>query len=95
MWGWLCVRARHRTAPAIGQGGYVAGRVWGGAGVRQGGCRAGWYWAGPAFGGAWGQPFLIGPGTIHVAHTTQERIAKSQLAEAVTIYKQLVERLTR
>jgi acetylornithine deacetylase len=49
----------------------------------------------PAFNGAWGQPFLIGPGTIHVAHTTQERIAKSQLAEAVTLYKQLVERLSR
>jgi acetylornithine deacetylase len=49
----------------------------------------------PAFDGAWGQPFLIGPGTIHVAHTAQERIAKSQLAEAVTIYKQLVERLSR
>ena len=49
----------------------------------------------PAFGGAWGQPFLIGPGTIHVAHTTQERIAKTQLTEAVVLYKQLVERLSR
>jgi acetylornithine deacetylase len=49
----------------------------------------------PAFGGAWGQPFLIGPGAIHVAHTTQERIAKSQLTEAVILYKQLVERLSR
>ena len=27
----------------------------------------------PAFGGAWGEPFLIGPGTIHVAHTLEER----------------------
>jgi acetylornithine deacetylase len=49
----------------------------------------------PAFGGAWGQPFLIGPGTIHVAHTSQERIAKSQLTEAVVLYKELVERLSR
>jgi acetylornithine deacetylase len=49
----------------------------------------------PAFGGAWGQPFLIGPGTIHVAHTSQERIAKSQLTEAVILYKELVERLSR
>jgi acetylornithine deacetylase len=49
----------------------------------------------PAFGGAWGQPFLIGPGTIHVAHTGQERIAKSQLTEAVILYKELVERLSR
>ena len=23
----------------------------------------------PAFEGAWGQPFLFGPGSIHVAHT--------------------------
>ena len=23
----------------------------------------------PAFGGAWGKPYLIGPGSIHVAHT--------------------------
>ena len=49
----------------------------------------------PAFDGAWGQPFLIGPGTIHVAHTAEERIAKSQLTDAVKIYKQLVERLSR
>ncbi len=47
----------------------------------------------PAFGNAWGQPFLIGPGSIHVAHTSEERIPKSQLIEAVTIYKSLVERL--
>jgi len=49
----------------------------------------------PAFGTAWGQPFLLGPGTIHVAHTTEERIAKSQLTEAVGIYSQLVERLSQ
>src|SRR5208282_5628491 len=23
----------------------------------------------PTFGGAWGEPFLIGPGSIHLAHT--------------------------
>jgi acetylornithine deacetylase len=49
----------------------------------------------PAFGKAWGQPFLIGPGTIHVAHTSEERIAKSELTAAVELYKQLVERLSR
>jgi acetylornithine deacetylase len=49
----------------------------------------------PAFGEAWGQPFLIGPGTIHVAHTNEERIAKSELTAAVELYKQLVERLSR
>jgi acetylornithine deacetylase len=47
----------------------------------------------PAFGDAWGQPYLIGPGNIHVAHTSEERIPKAELAEAVTLYKQLVERL--
>ncbi len=47
----------------------------------------------PAFAGAWGQPFLIGPGSIHVAHTNEERIAKSELIEAVGLYRQLVERL--
>jgi acetylornithine deacetylase len=47
----------------------------------------------PAFGGAWGQPFLLGPGTIHVAHTSEERIPKAQLQEAIGMYQQLVRRL--
>jgi acetylornithine deacetylase len=47
----------------------------------------------PAFGNAWGQPFLLGPGTIHVAHTSEERIPKSQLHEAIGIYQNLVRRL--
>lgn len=47
----------------------------------------------PAFGGAWGKPFLLGPGTIHVAHTSEERVPKAQLLEAVTIYKTMVKRL--
>ena len=49
----------------------------------------------PAFGTAWGQPFLLGPGTIHVAHTTEERIAKADLTAAVEIYSKLVERLSQ
>jgi acetylornithine deacetylase len=49
----------------------------------------------PAFGDAWGKPFLIGPGSIHVAHTNDERIPKDELSEAVHIYRRLVERLTR
>src|SRR5690348_14239389 len=49
----------------------------------------------PTFNGAWGEPFLIGPGSIHVAHTTEERIPKSELMEAVVLYRQLVERLGR
>jgi len=47
----------------------------------------------PTFENAWGQPFLIGPGSIHVAHTAHERIAKSELAAAVDIYAQLVRQL--
>jgi acetylornithine deacetylase len=47
----------------------------------------------PTFGEAWGKPFLIGPGSIHVAHTAEERIAKKELAEAVEIYARMVTRL--
>ena len=47
----------------------------------------------PAFGGAWGKPFLIGPGNIHLAHTAEERIAKKELLEAVSLYQKLVEKL--
>jgi acetylornithine deacetylase len=49
----------------------------------------------PAFNGAWGEPYLLGPGSIHVAHTSEERIPKYQLEEAVGIYASLVERLGR
>jgi acetylornithine deacetylase len=41
----------------------------------------------------WGTPFLIGPGSIRVAHTAEERIAKRQLREAVPIYANMVKRL--
>ncbi len=47
----------------------------------------------PAFNGAWGEPYLMGPGTIHVAHTSEERVPKTQLLEAVTIYQTMVKRL--
>jgi acetylornithine deacetylase len=47
----------------------------------------------PAFGEAWGTPFLIGPGSIHVAHTLEERVPKRQLADAVGIYQTMVKRL--
>ncbi|MCC6344534.1 MAG: M20/M25/M40 family metallo-hydrolase [Bryobacterales bacterium] len=47
----------------------------------------------PAFGGAWGQPFLLGPGTIHVAHTSEERVPKGQLLEAVEIYQRMAKSL--
>src|SRR5208337_4679151 len=49
----------------------------------------------PAFGGQWGEPFLIGPGSIHVAHTLEERVAKSQLTEAVELYQRIVRHLCK
>ena len=48
----------------------------------------------PALGAAWGKPYLLGPGTIHVAHTAEERVPKQQLLEAVQIYKRMVKQLT-
>jgi acetylornithine deacetylase len=47
----------------------------------------------PAFGDAWGKPYLLGPGSIHVAHTSEERIPKAQILEAVQIYKRMVKQL--
>jgi len=47
----------------------------------------------PALGNAWGKPFLIGPGSIHVAHTAEERISKKELSEAVEIYTRMVTHL--
>jgi acetylornithine deacetylase len=47
----------------------------------------------PALGPAWGKPFLLGPGSIHVAHTSEERVPKQQLVEAVQIYKRMVKQL--
>jgi acetylornithine deacetylase len=47
----------------------------------------------PVFGTAWGQPLLFGPGSIHVAHTTEERIAKKELAAAVDTYADMVKKL--
>lgn len=47
----------------------------------------------PFLAGAWGKPFLLGPGSIHVAHTSEEYISKRELAEAVTIYSTMVRRL--
>ncbi len=38
---------------------------------------------------AWGKPLLIGPGSIHVAHTEGEYIEKQQLLEAVDLYARI------
>ena len=41
----------------------------------------------------WGQPLLLGPGSIHVAHTEGEYLEKQQLDEAVELYFRIVKRL--
>jgi acetylornithine deacetylase len=47
----------------------------------------------PAFEGTWGKPFLYGPGSIHFAHTDEERIPKKELEAAVGNYQKLVRHL--
>jgi acetylornithine deacetylase len=41
----------------------------------------------------WGKPLLFGPGSILDAHTSHERISKSELQEAVGIYASMVMKL--
>ena len=41
----------------------------------------------------WGKPVLIGPGSIHVAHTEGEYVEKKQLIEAVELYVGIARRL--
>ena len=43
----------------------------------------------------WGEPVLLGPGSIHVAHTEREHLRKRQLSEAVDLYEQVATRLLR
>jgi acetylornithine deacetylase len=43
----------------------------------------------------WGEPLLLGPGSIHVAHTPHEKIAKRELLEAVELYIRVVKQLLR
>jgi acetylornithine deacetylase len=45
--------------------------------------------------GAWGEPFLLGPGSIHLAHTPEERVPKRELEEAVRLYAAMVRRLQK
>jgi acetylornithine deacetylase len=47
----------------------------------------------PALVPAWGEPFLFGPGSIHVAHTSEERIPKAELTAAIGHYRTLVKNL--
>jgi len=41
----------------------------------------------------WGEPLLLGPGSIHVAHTPHERVAKEELLEAVDLYIRVAKQL--
>jgi acetylornithine deacetylase len=41
----------------------------------------------------WGQPLLLGPGSIHFAHTEGEYVEKKQLNEAVDLYCEIAKRL--
>jgi len=41
----------------------------------------------------WGEPLLLGPGSIHVAHTEGEFVEKAHLAEAVEIYCSMAKNL--
>lgn len=42
---------------------------------------------------AWGEPLLLGPGSIHVAHTPHERLSKRELFEAIDLYVRVARQL--
>jgi acetylornithine deacetylase len=44
--------------------------------------------------GNWGEPLLLGPGSINVAHTEGEYVTKKQLLEAVELYCSVARRLS-
>jgi acetylornithine deacetylase len=44
---------------------------------------------------AWGEPFLLGPGSIHVAHTPDEKISKKELLDCVDLYVDLATNLVQ
>jgi acetylornithine deacetylase len=41
----------------------------------------------------WGTPLLLGPGSIHVAHTDDEHVAIDELRQGVDLYESLARRL--
>lgn len=41
----------------------------------------------------WGKPVLIGPGSIHVAHTDGEYIEKAQLHDGIDLYSRIAKQL--
>jgi acetylornithine deacetylase len=42
----------------------------------------------------WGEPLLVGPGSIHVAHTAGEYVEKKQLQQAIDLYCEVAARLS-
>jgi acetylornithine deacetylase len=42
----------------------------------------------------WGEPLLLGPGSIHVAHTESEYVEKAQLTQAVEMYCAMAKQLS-
>jgi acetylornithine deacetylase len=43
----------------------------------------------------WGEPLLLGPGSIHVAHTPFEKLSKKELLEAVELYVKVATQLLK
>lgn len=43
----------------------------------------------------WGQPLLLGPGSIHVAHTLGERLSKQEQRDAIDLYTRVAHRLAQ
>ncbi len=43
----------------------------------------------------WGRRYLVGPGSIELAHTAEESIGEAELLEAVQLYSELAERILR
>jgi acetylornithine deacetylase len=41
----------------------------------------------------WGEPVLLGPGSIHVAHTPHEKLAKRELQAAIDLYVEVARQL--
>ena len=45
--------------------------------------------------GNWGEPLLVGPGSIHVAHTEEEHVNIAQLHDSISTYCSIAEQLIR
>jgi acetylornithine deacetylase len=43
----------------------------------------------------WGEPLLLGPGSIHWAHTPDEKLSKKEMLEAVELYVKVAKQLLK